>query len=364
MVVVMNSVYIHIPFCKSICSYCDFCKQFYNKDLVDKYLLSLKEEIKDRYHDDVLDTLYIGGGTPSALNIEQLNELFNIVKLLNLNNLKEFTFECNVNDINEELINILVKNKVNRLSIGVESFDKEKLKFMERLSDFNDVNDKINMIRRLGINNINIDLMYGIPGETLKVLKKDLSLILKLKPVHISTYSLILEEYTKLRINNTELINEELELEMFNYIKKRLKNKKYKHYEISNFSLENKESIHNINYWNNEEYYGFGLGAHGYIDGIRYENTKNINKYFEGQYVAKQELVGKREKMENELMLGLRKINGINLEEFYDKYEVNIQDAFPVKPLLKNKDLMYKNGYIFINPDKLYIMNEILLKLI
>lgn len=360
----MKSMYIHIPFCKSICTYCDFCKQLYNETNIKKYLISLRNEIEDRYNDEELDTLYIGGGTPSTLNINELKELFDILKILKLNNLKEFTFECNVNDITEELIKLLKLNKVNRISIGVESFDKNKLQFMERFADYEDVKNKIELIRSNGIDNINIDLMYGIPGETLKVLKHDLNLILKLKPTHISTYSLILEEYTKLTINNVTPIDEELELEMYNYIKKKLGKKKYIHYEISNFALANYESIHNINYWNNDEYYGFGLGAHGYIDGIRYENTKNFNKYIENNFVAKEEIVGIKEKQENELMLGFRKINGINLEEFYDKYGVNMQDVFPIKPLLKNKDLIYKDGNIFINPDRLYVMNEILLKLI
>lgn len=360
----MNSVYIHIPFCSNICTYCDFCKQLYNKTNVDKYLIALENEIKDRYNDEVLDTLYIGGGTPSSLNISELTKLFEIVKLLNLSKIKEFTFECNVNDITEELIDILVKNKVNRLSIGIESFNKDKLKFMERYSDFDDVSKKIDMIRNKGINNINLDLMYAIPNETLKVLKNDLNLILKLKPTHISTYSLIYEDYTKLSLMNTTPIDEELELEMYNYIRKKLSKKKYNHYEISNFALDDYESLHNLNYWNNDEYYGFGLGAHGYIDGIRYENTKNFNKYIEENFVAKEEIVGIKEKMENELMLGFRKIKGINLTEFFNKYEVNMQDVFPIKPLIKNKDLIYKDGYVYINPDKLYIMNEILLKLI
>jgi len=151
---------------------------------------------------------------------------------------------------------------------------------------------------------------------------------------------------------------------MYNYIRNKLNKKKYIHYEISNFALLNKESKHNLTYWNNEEYYGFGLGASGYIDGIRYENTKNLNKYLEGNFVSKQDILGIKEKYENELILGLRKLKGINLKEFYDKYDVNLQEVFPVKPLIKNKDLIYKDGYIFINPDKLYIMNEILLKMI
>ena len=360
----MKSVYIHIPFCSSICTYCDFCKQLYNTNNVEKYLNALESEIRDRYNDEELDTLYIGGGTPSSLNISELNRLFEILKLLHLKNNIEFTFECNVNDITEELILLLKENKVNRISIGIESFNKEKLKFMERYAEFDDVLNKMEMIRNFGIDNINVDLMYAIPNETLKDLKKDLDLIIKLKPDHISTYSLILEEYTKLSLQEIKPIDEELELEMYNYIRKKLAKKKYIHYEISNFALTNKESIHNLNYWNNEEYYGFGLGAHGYIDGIRYENTKNFNKYIEEKFVSKEEIVGFKEKQDYELMLGFRKINGINLEEFYDKYGVNMQEVYPIKPLVKNKDLIYKDGNIFIHPNKLYIMNEILLKLI
>ena len=360
----MKAMYIHIPFCKSICAYCDFSKMLYNKDIVKRYLKALEEEINDRYNGEELETVYIGGGTPSSLSPEELSKLFDILKILNLNNIKEFTFECNINDITEQLLTILKNNKVNRISLGIESFNKEKLKFMERNSDFNDVQEKILMIKNYGINNINIDLMYGIPGETLKVLKKDLKLILKLKPTHISTYSLILEKNTKLSINNTQSIDEELELEMYNYIRNKLKRKKYNHYEVSNFALNSYESIHNLTYWNNEEYYGFGLGAHGYIDGIRYENTKNIDKYTDNNFVSKEEILGLKEKKENELILGFRKIKGISIEDYYEKYNSNIQDDFPIKPLLKNKDLIYKDKYIYINPDKIYVMNEILLKLI
>ncbi len=360
----MDSVYIHIPFCEHICTYCDFCKHVYSYSNVNNYLEALEREIKDRYNGEKLKTLYIGGGTPSTLNIEELKKLFKILNLLNKDDLKEFTFECNINDITEELVSFLKNNGVNRLSIGIQSFNENKLKFMERFANFEDALNKMNMIRSIGINNINLDLMYGIPNETLKDLKEDLNLFLKLKPDHISTYSLILEEYTKASIDKVTPIDEELELEMYNYIRSKLKKKKYIHYEISNFSLPGKESIHNLNYWNNLEYYGFGLGAHGYIDGIRYENTKNLEEYIKENYVFKEEIVGYKEKQENELMLGFRKIQGISLQEFYDKYQVNIQDAFPIKPLLKNKDLIYKDGYVFINPDKLYIMNEILLKMI
>lgn len=360
----MESVYIHIPFCNNICSYCDFCKIIYNKSDVKRYLEALEKEVKEYYLNETMKTIYIGGGTPSSLNASELNQLFKIINLFNKTQYCEITFECNVNDITPELIDILINNNINRISIGVQSFNTEKLKFMDRTSNFENLKSKMNLIRNKGINNINLDLMYGIPDEKIEVLKKDLKLLLKLNPEHISTYSLIIEDSTIAKVKGAHNINEELELEMYNYIRKKIKAKGYIHYEISNFSKPGFESKHNLNYWNNKEYYGFGLGASGYINGFRYENTKNINNYCEEQYRFEESLLSKQEIMENELILGLRKINGLNLHDFFYKYEVNIQDVFPIKPLLKNKELIYKNGNIYINPDKLYIMNEILIKLI
>ncbi len=357
-----KSVYIHIPFCKSICSYCDFCKFIYNEKWVGAYLTGLHNEIKDRYMDDDIKTIYIGGGTPSALSIPELRRLFKIISVFKTDNLEEFTFECNINDITKDLLVLLKYNKVNRLSIGIESFDEKNLKFLERTANFKDAQKKIKLCREHGFENINIDLMYAIPGETLKTLKKDLDLILKLNPTHISTYSLILENHTKLSNANVSYVEEELDYEMFKLIEKRLKGSN--HYEISNFSSYGFESKHNLVYWNNEEYYGFGLGSAGYIDDIRYQNTKNLKQYLLGNYVAEKEILGKKEKMDYEIMLGLRKIKGVDLKVFKEKYDVELEEAYDIKELLKNKDLIKKKGHIFINPEKLYIMNEILIKII
>jgi len=358
------ALYIHIPFCNSICSYCDFCKVLYKNDWADKYLDSLDAEIKNYYMGEEISTIYIGGGTPSALKLDELNKLFNILKQFNKENVTEFTFECNLNDINEELLNILILNKVNRLSIGIESFDENKLKFMKRNHTFLDALEKINLCRKKGINNINVDLIYGIPNESLKVLKKDIDLILKLKPTHISTYSLIVEENTLVGIKNIKSIDEDVDASMYDYICKKLKRKKYEHYEVSNFALKGYKSKHNLTYWNNEEYYGFGLGAAGFIENVRYENTRSLNKYLNDDPNRNQTILSKQDFMDNELMLGLRKVRGINVDDFNHKYNVKLEEVYPVMPLLKNNDLIYKNGYIFINPRKLYLMNEILLKLI
>ena len=357
-----SSIYIHIPFCKNICSYCDFCKFIYNEKWAYAYLKALKNEINDRYMGEEIKTIYIGGGTPSALSIKEIKSLLSMLDIVNKTNLEEFTFECNLEDINEELVLLLKNFGVNRLSIGIESFDKDKLKFMERKADFKDALEKINLCKKLGFNNINLDLMYAIPGETLKILKKDLSLFLKLKPTHISAYSLILENHTKAYVNGVSEIEEELDYEMYKYLTEKLSNAH--HYEISNYAIPGCESKHNLVYWNNEEYYGFGLGASGYVDEIRYTNTKSLKDYLLGNWVQEKEIIGEKEKMDYEIMLGLRKLDGINLDEFKKKFGIELENAYNIKPLLKSKELIKKKSYIFINPIYIYVSNEILLKII
>lgn len=360
----MASIYIHIPFCRSICTYCDFPKVLYNRELVVPYLDKLSSEIDDAYNKEPIDTLYIGGGTPSCLNADEFDLLKNIIDGIVLAEDYEFTFECNVEDIDEELLIKLKKIGVNRLSIGIESFDRCKLEFMNRKTNFKDCFDRLSLARELGFDNISVDFMYGIPGETLKDVKKDLKEFLKLPIDHISTYSLIIEDHTMCKIRKDENIPEEEEVKMYGYITKKLAHAGFNHYEVSNFAKPGKESRHNLVYWNNEEYYGFGLGAGGYIEGFRYENTRSIDDYILGNFRKEEHIVSRQEKMENEVMLGLRKTKGISIQEFFDKYEVNIQEVFPVKPLIRNRELVYEDGYIFVNPKYIYVMNEILLKLI
>ncbi len=360
----MASVYIHIPFCKSICSYCDFPKILYNKDLVESYLEALKAEIDDAYEGEEVETLYIGGGTPSALSEYALEVLKEILQVFKLKEPYEFTFECNIGDIDDRLLYDLKEMGVNRLSIGIESFDKCKLDFMNRTANYKDAEKKMYLARKMGFDNISIDLMYGIPYERVSDLKKDLNAFLKLNPDHISTYALIIEDHTLCKIREDENIRAEEEAKMYNYIVSKLKKSGFDHYEVSNFARPGRASKHNLVYWKNDEYYGFGLGAGGYIKGFRYENTRSLDDYIKGNFRLNEHLVSKDEMMENEVMLGMRLMQGINIREFFDKYNVNIQEVFPVKPLIKSKELIYKNGYIFINPKYIYVMNEILLKMI
>ena len=358
------SIYIHIPFCKSICSYCDFCKLLYNEKWIDLYLDSLEKEIKSYNISSKVKTLYIGGGTPSSLSEKCLERLFTIINMFNFIKNYEFTFECNINDINSNLLNILKKGKVNRLSIGIESFDKNNLKLLNRSCDYIDVKNKITLCKKFGFNNINVDLIYAVPNENEEILLNDLNLLTSLDITHISTYSLMIEENTVLYINNIKPIKEKLDYKMYKIICKFLKEKGFKHYEISNFAKEGYESKHNLVYWNNEHYYGFGLGASGYISNIRYNNTRNLNEYFNGQYLLNKEIITNEDNLKYGLILGLRKINGINVNNFNEKYHTNLLENEKVKKLIKNKELIYENGYLFINKKYIYVQNEILIKLI
>ena len=353
----VKSVYIHIPFCKHICSYCDFCKLYYNKKWTNDYLDALEKEIKEKYNGETIETIYIGGGTPSNLDIDELKKLFSIVNIFKTN-LQEFTFECNVEDINENLLKFLKTTKVNRISIGVQTFNKKHLNYLNRVNNI-DIIEKINLVKKY-FTNINIDLMYAFKNETLDELNNDLETILKLDIKHISTYSLIIEENTMLRKETP--IDEELDYEMYKLINKKLSN--YNHYEVSNFSKKGYESKHNLTYWNNEEYYGFGLGASGYINNIRYENTRNIKEYINNNYLLNENKLSTLEQMQNEMILGLRKLEGVNKQTFKQKYNKKIKEVFEIDNLLKEKKLIETKEYIFINKDYIYLSNEILINFI
>ena len=353
------SIYIHVPFCKTICSYCDFCKFYYNEKWVDNYLIALEKEIKSKYKNEAIATIYIGGGTPNSLNINQLEKLLQLTKLFNFEKI-EFTVETNV-DLSLDKIKLLKQYGVNRISIGVQTVNQKHLKFLNRNHTKEEVIDLVNLLKQYDFN-INIDLMYGIPNQTLKELEEDLDFILSLDVNHISTYSLIIEPHTKIYIDNVTNIDEDLDYQMYQLINKKLKN--YVHYEISNFAKDDYYSKHNLVYWNNLEYYGFGIGASGYIDGVRYDNTRSYQNYLNGNYLFESHKLSKKEKIENEFILGFRKLEGINILEFKAKYDMNVLDIGIVKKLLKEGKLSVDNGYLKINPKYIYISNTILVNFI
>ena len=354
----MKSVYIHIPFCSNICSYCDFPKIYYHKKWINDYLEALNREIELRYKGELIETIYIGGGTPSSLEIEELEKLFSIIRKIKSNYL-EFTIECNLDNLTKEKIDLFKKNNINRISIGIESFDKKNLKFLNR--NLNNL-ELIPYMKKIGIDNINVDLIYALPTESKKTLINDIDKLLELDVPHISTYSLIIEPHTMIYNKKIENIDDFLDLEMYNIICSKLK--AYNHYEISNFSKKGYESKHNLTYWNNEHYYGFGMGASGYIDNIRYTNTKSINEYIKGNYILEEEKLDIKEIMENEMILGLRKLKGVNISDFKKKYNKEIKEVFKIDKLIEEGKLLIENDYIKINSKYLYVSNEILINFI
>ena len=323
-----TSAYVHIPFCTQICYYCDFSKVFIKNQPVDSYLEHLLEEFQS-YDIQKLRTLYIGGGTPTALSAPQLEVLLKgLTKNLDLSVLKELTIEANPGDLDADKIAVLKNSAVNRVSLGVQTFDDKMLKKIGRSHLEKDIYENIDRLKLAGFDNISIDLIYALPGQTMEQVKENVAKAIGLDIPHMSLYSLILENHTvfmnRMRRGKLPLPKEELEAEMFEYIIAELERAGFEHYEISNFSKHGFESRHNLMYWDNAEYYGIGAGASGYVNGIRYKNHGPIRHYLnaveEGNARITEEHLSQKEQMEEEMFLGLRKKSGVSMVRFEEKF--------------------------------------------
>ena len=331
-----SSAYVHIPFCTQICYYCDFSKVFIKNQPVDAYLEHLIQETRS-YEIGKLRTLYIGGGTPTALSAQQLAYLLTeLPKVMDLSEVEEFTIEANPGDLNPDKIAVLKDSQVNRVSLGVQTFDNKMLKKIGRSHQEQDIYDNIRHLKQAGFDNISIDLIYALPGQTMDQVKENVAKAIDLDIPHMSLYSLILENHTvfmnRMRRGKLPLPKEELEAEMFEYIIEELEKGGFEHYEISNFSKPGFESRHNLVYWDNAEYYGLGAGASGYVDGIRYKNHGPIRHYLEAVEAGKARIIEEHltleEKMEEELFLGLRKKTGVSKARFEEKFGVSFDQRY------------------------------------
>mgnify|MGYP001709716753 FL=1 len=331
-----SSAYVHIPFCTQICYYCDFSKVFIKNQPVDAYLEHLIQETRS-YEIGKLRTLYIGGGTPTALSAQQLAYLLTeLPKVMDLSEVEEFTIEANPGDLDPDKIAVLKESQVNRVSLGVQTFDNKMLKKIGRSHQEQDIYDNIRHLKQAGFDNISIDLIYALPGQTMDQVKENVAKAIDLDIPHMSLYSLILENHTvfmnRMRRGKLPLLKEELEAEMFEYIIEELEKAGFEHYEISNFSKPGFESRHNLVYWDNAEYYGLGAGASGYVDGIRYKNHGPIRHYLEAVEAGKaritEEHLTLEEKMEEELFLGLRKKTGVSKARFEEKFGISFDQRY------------------------------------
>ena len=331
-----TSAYVHIPFCTQICYYCDFSKVFIKNQPVDSYLEHLLEEFRS-YDIQKLRTLYIGGGTPTALSASQLEVLLDgLTKNLDLSVLEELTIEANPGDLDADKIAVLRHSPVNRVSLGVQTFDDKMLKKIGRSHLEKDIYENIDRLKLAGFDNISIDLIYALPGQTMDQVKDNVAKAISLDIPHMSLYSLILENHTvfmnRMRRGKLPLPKEELEAEMFEYIIAELERAGFEHYEISNFSKPRFESRHNLMYWDNAEYYGIGAGASGYVNGVRYKNHGPIRHYLDaveaGNARIAEEHLSQREQMEEEMFLGLRKKSGVSMARFEEKFERSFDELY------------------------------------
>lgn len=372
---IIKGLYIHIPFCNNICKYCDFFKIVASEKFIFKYCDYLTKEIhlKKEYFKNIR-TIYIGGGTPSTLSKENLIKIFNSLrKVIDFNNIIEFTIEANPLDITPTFLELIISNNVTRLSIGVQSFSNTKLEALGRKHNCNDLRNMFDILRKIPIN-VSCDLIFGLEKDTYKTFKKDIKLLLNYKVKHISLYALSLEEKTifmkEFKSNNFKTLSGDESFKIFNKTCKFLKNKKYIHYEISNFAKKGYFSNHNLLYWNNDNYIGIGCSASSHLGKIRYTNPKKFKDYYEmlelnsKKYYEFEEL-DFTESMKEEVMLNLRKQSGIDTLNFFNKYHKNIFDVFPnLNSVISNKLLKYKDNHIFIPESKFYVSNYIINKII
>lgn len=369
-----TSAYVHIPFCTQICYYCDFSKVFIKNQPVDAYLQALIREFRS-YDITELRTLYIGGGTPTSISAVQLDYLLTeLIRDLNLNTLEEFTIEANPGDLTVDKIEVLQKSAVNRVSLGVQTFNDKHLKRIGRSHNEAQIYSTIDSLKTAGFQNISIDLIYALPGQTMDDVRSNVAKALSLNIPHLSLYSLILEHHTvfmnKMRRGKLHLPTEDLEAEMFEYIISEMERNGFEHYEISNFTKPGFESRHNLMYWENVEYYGVGAGASGYLDGIRYRNRGPIQHYLkgvsEGNARLSEEVLSKNEMMEEELFLGLRKKEGVSIGKFEQKFGTSFEKRYGqiVQELQSDGLLKENNGFIQMTKKGLFLGDTVAEKFI
>lgn len=312
----IKALYIHVPFCAHICAYCDFMRVGYHPKLVQDYISALALEIKG-YDLSSVDTVYFGGGTPSCLSINELKQLFDLVQVV-INQAQEITFEINPETLTKEKVQLLKERGINRISLGVQSFHHNELIEMDRKHTVTDITQAIEWLRDVGLTNISVDLMYGLPLQTIESLKASLKQVFDYNLDHFSIYALTIEENSTWGRQKREKIDEDLEADMYELICSEAKKQGYRHYEISNFTKD-KPSLHNLHYWNYDDYVGLGPGAHSKLDFQRLENTRNFQDYIKNPKQKREIELSHKDQVFEHLMMGLRVDTGIDIVGFNQK---------------------------------------------
>ncbi|UCZ54483.1 radical SAM family heme chaperone HemW [Bacillus shivajii] len=354
-----KALYVHVPFCEQICHYCDFNKFFLKNQPIDDYLECCKNEMKntlEKFPQEInISSIYVGGGTPTSLSTKQLYTLLEDIRTnFSIDDQCEWTVEVNPGSVSREKLQMMKEVGVNRLSIGVQTFDEDLLKTIGRDHRPEDIPNTIRLCREVGFENISIDLMFGLPGQTIDQLKHSIKQLIQLKVEHVSAYSLKVEPktvfYQRWQRGNLHLPGEDREADMYRVLQEELTNAGFEQYEISNFAKPGTQSTHNLTYWENEEYYGIGAGAHSYVQKVRRINHGPLPKYMNSMkdigfpYLEEHE-VSMEERMEEEMFMGLRKLTGVSRTSFYEKYDITMDHIFgDVIDGLKEKGLLQEKG--------------------
>lgn len=365
------ALYIHIPFCKQKCFYCDFPSYARKDDLMSDYIEALLIELKEKIKDYEVRSLFIGGGTPSYLNEENLSKLMKEIKNINFIEDAEKTIECNPGTVSEKKFNIMKGGGINRLSFGLQTTKNNLLKGIGRIHTFEAFKDNYNLARSVGFNNINIDMMFGLPNQSVKDWTDSLEEVAKLNPEHISAYSLIIEEgtpfYKLYNEDKLKLPSEEEEREMYKKCKNILIENGYHQYEISNYAKEGKECLHNEVYWMCNEYIGVGASSSSYIDGKRIKNIDDLREYIKrigsGKSIVDEEIINtKNDNIEEFMFMGLRMNCGIEEEEFKRRFHTDVDNVY--KDVIEgniNKGLLErKRGRIYLTDKGIELSNMVM----
>lgn len=371
----VKGMYIHIPFCHQICFYCDFNKVFFKDQPVDAYIESIGKELalwKQQGALEVpLETVFLGGGTPTALTPDQLKRLLELIhQYVPMSEDVEWSSEANPDELTREKMEVLYKGGVNRLSMGVQTFDQDLLKRLGRTHANDDVLRAVETAREVGFSNISFDLMYGLPGQTMAQWDETLERAFAFGMPHFSAYSLIIEPktvfYNLMVKGKLNTVTEDLEGDMYERLMDEMEKHGLHQYEISNFAQPGHESRHNLLYWDNEEYIGVGAGAHGYVDGVRYSNHGPLKKYMEPLEAGERPVldattVTVKAQMEEEMFLGLRKTAGVELARFEEKFGAALEQVYG--EILQNEqakgNLVIEQGRVKLTHKGRFVGNEV-----
>lgn len=365
------ALYIHIPFCKQKCLYCDFPSYSHKEELMDEYVKALNKEILAKTKKYKIESLFIGGGTPSYLSDENLKILLDTINKLDFVENAEKTMECNPGTVNKEKLEIIFNGGINRISFGLQSTNNEILKKIGRIHTYEEFKENYILARKIGFKNINIDMMFGLPNQSLNIWLESLKEVIELNPEHISSYSLIIEEktpfYSLFNKDLLDLPSEEEERAMYEKGRDFLEFKGYNQYEISNYAKDNKECFHNKIYWQCKEYIGVGVSSSSYIDGKRIKNIDNIKEYIkninENNSIIDEELENtEKDKIEEFMFMGLRMIKGIEEKEFENRFGKKIDELYKevIEKHIKNGLLIREDGRIFLSKKGIELSNMVM----